>query len=554
MEPQIAEFVAYACFIAQRKYSQPIPQGVLEKMVDLTVNIFSVPIEFVSIRSDIFGHVTSLELGTADSAAGFPFVYRPPSGTLYTLTSKYLSIKNVGGERLFSATEAFEKELPLIIQKPHIPVFESVIEEALALWQADAGGLSNLVFCTLACYADGGVSQVIADAEIILAELRVYVRDKFYLKKEPSSAVKKQRLDRIRAAAAAARKKVYMLSVPAPYLGRLGTRFTALGMRLQTKVKQFPAECHLWKMWRWLIAELERIAVEFVNVSTDEEPASRQLDLLDQENKPKTDVSLISLVRDVEAFNARTYRKLTLSGQFDVAASIVELFMLFQANLELWIRALGVISDEEFFRMHSADDDPMIGGKRHAVAFDLEDSFRMIAEAIKTARTTELNGLKQCRADLGAIPRNWAILFGGKLGPRQGDKDIAFFERPGQALDALAFSLAHVDALRNSGRWAFSPYIRSGIGTGEVIVLDGQAQTLELSAAFKAISSCADVDRDRGIALCSAVALEDFLIDNPTVEQFRGEESFRIGDFNALRLKWDAYMNKVIARFDKGLE
>jgi hypothetical protein len=64
----------------------------------------------------------------------------------------------MGGDRYFFATTAFAKDFPIIAQKSATPTYQAIIEELLAIWKTDAGALNNLVYCTLACAPDGGIS------------------------------------------------------------------------------------------------------------------------------------------------------------------------------------------------------------------------------------------------------------------------------------------------------------------------------------------------------------------------------------------------------------
>jgi hypothetical protein len=229
-------------------------------------------------------------------------------------------------------------------------------------------------------------------------------------------------------------------------------------------------------------------------------------------------------------------------GKHPVLAS----FDALEQKAEQWVRALGVVNDEAYDNCHNWRTDPQITGKSHAVAYDLEGSLRMITDAMETATSTEMEELKQCRADLGAIVRNWAILFGGKLGHRQGDKDIAFFARPPQALNAMTHALAHIDALRESGKWGCAAYLRAGLGSGTVIVLDDRPQTLELNAAFKAIAACADIDRPETSTGCTAVVLDDFIIDNPHLEPYRMDGTIMVHEIVAVRMNWQPYFGTII--------
>jgi hypothetical protein len=110
----------------------------------------------------------------------------------------------------------------------------------------------------------------------------------------------------------------------------------------------------------------------------------------------------------------------------------------------------------------------------------------------------------------------------------------------------VTHALAHIDALRESGQWGFPAYLRAGLGSGTVIVLDDRPQTLELNAAFKAIAACADVDRPATSTGCTAVVLDDFIIDNPHLEPYRTDGTVMIHNIKAVRMNWQPYFATVM--------
>jgi hypothetical protein len=542
MEPQIAEFIGHACYVAQHQYKEPIPQGVIEKVIDLTINIFDTDIEFARTVSKQFGHMISLEVPEEGARTRYPFFYEPPPKTLYQLKSKYLDTKTVSGDRQFFATPTFAKDFPFIAQKSATPTYQAIIDELLAIWKTDTGGLNNLVYCTLACAPDGGITQILADAELMLVSLREYVREEFYFEHHHTPITRLNILQRIRAAAAGAKAKIQLLKEGATYQERLAQRRSTYGTRLHLKAKRFAPTSHVWELILWLIARIERFAIATIAIR-DEQQEELQMTLMPDQQAPSAEPHA-ALQLELKRLYTFTHNKIP-PGPKDTH-SVVSAFEALEQKAEQWIRALGVVNDEAYENFHNWRNDPQITGKPHAVAYDLEGSLQMITAAMATATSTEMEELKQCRADLGAIVRNWAVLFGGKLGHRQGDKDIAFFARPQQALHAMTHALAHIDALRESGKWGYPAYLRAGLGSGNVIVLDDRPQTLELNATFKAIAACADIDRPEASNGCTAVILDDFLTDNAHLEPYRVEGNLKIHDMVAVRMNWQPYFGTVI--------
>ncbi len=547
MEPQIAEFIAYASSIAQRRYKQPLPQGVLEKIIDLTINVFDTPIEFTTTHAAAFGRVSTFDEAVPGVRKRYPFFYDTPPKSLYTLTSKYFAVKSVEGDRVFAPTKAFQDDFRYFAQKPTTPTYEAILEELLGLYQSDTGGLKNLVFCTLACAPDGGMSQILADIEIMLTNLQEHIRTEFHLLQPSTPGGRAQTLQRIRSAASGARTKITMLRGASEYHERLSRRTSAYGTRLQLKIKHFPQDTPLWQMARWLVARIERCAIFALQVSAADTPQPAQLELVPTNQQRQHPID--ALWDELHAIGKITITLPQRPATSNIATSMLAAFQSLALMADRWIRALAPISDEGHYAQHRAESDQNIKGKPHAVAYDLERGVQMITEALTNATGARIEALRRCRADIGAIPRNWSILFDGKLGPRQGDKDITFFRRPGQALRSMALALSHIDTLRTSGTWEFQPYLRAGIGSGEIIILDAQPQTIELNVAFKAIAASADVDRTPGMTTCSAVMLDDFFVDDSSLAKYRLPDEYHINGHKVSRFNWEAYMIDLLQDF-----
>src|SRR5207244_1881933 len=114
------------------------------------------------------------------------------------------------------------------------------------------------------------------------------------------------------------------------------------------------------------------------------------------------------------ALCAVTFMHVQRPATSNINDSVLAAFEALDQIADHWIRALAPISDEAHYARHHAESDTTIHGKPHAVAYDLERSVQMITSALEEATSTRAEALKACRADIGAIPRNWSILFGGK--------------------------------------------------------------------------------------------------------------------------------------------
>jgi hypothetical protein len=531
MEPQVNEFIGLACYLSDRLYREPVPIGVIEKTINIVTDILGQQIEGIGSRFGPHGVVSTIAIKRPQI-----FFYGNDPVGLHELTSNYFRAQEIGGKREFCTTDEFQQIYPTLCQQAIFPIFDAAVRELLLLWRSE-GGLQNLVFCTLSCAQDGGIGQLLADVEIMRLELYDYVRQHHHLRHNRRRVQQHVTLGNIKRAHGALRDKIHALRDASVYSNRLrSVSFGAFGNRLQQRLKAFRPNSFLLKTIEWLADRIARFS-ELI-LAGDQE--SGQLSLTDiQRDIWKELIEELEKIANASASDCR------LRGTQATGDQVLALHAYFDRRVERWIRALGNIYDEAYFSRHLMREYPLAGGRNHSVVVDIEDSVQMIRVAIAEATTEEMKILASCRDDIGAIMRNWPIVFDGLLSYTEGDKYFAFFEHPRQAIRALAFCTGHAEELSTSGQWPKRVIVRGAVGSGLIMRLDSHEQTLQVNEKFKLLAQAADLQRPRDQTGSVAFALTRFVDEHGQLEKFCGP-AFTYSDISARLLDWPSLIDGLV--------
>lgn len=425
------------------------------------------------------------------------------SSRLVTMTNKELCL-----------TDHFPHAWPAFSQRTDIQAIDAVVRALLPLRHHN--GL--LSFLAHAVTPDGGIQRATAHLHRLLNLLHVHVRDTHYLGRTTSP---ERFLRRAHNIARQQRLTVELLRASDRHRHTLDALTgSAVIEQLRTNICVLPSDATTWTLLDWLTERIEAFCDAIGLAGTPRTPCI--------DNTPVTIAlnNLLSVTGTEPPHNP----------------SILEAHDSFASTARAWLRALTPTPDHDYYAAHRAHTDPRLAGKVHCACYDLEDS----VNHLKTATHNENDAaLDECRTILGAIPRNYAILFGGSLGHAQGDKDFAFHQHASQALHSTALALAAIDDIRKSKRFAFPVYARAAIGTGKLTVLDGQPQSLSVNQAFHAINQAADQQRDKTNDESQLLLIEPFLREHPHLKTY-ALERIDLDATRAWRLDWRRVLSVVV--------
>jgi hypothetical protein len=501
VEDKLTEFIGFACYLAE-KIAGPntaVPDGVIQKALTICTKNLGVPIDGLEIALRPRG---STVLRRNPTIAAFS---RPQE--LPNISSKYYSHDGMG----YRATDYFRERLSTLARKTHFPEFEQVLRELLEIW-VKQGGLTALVFVSLAASQDGGVSPLVADVEDMLQALREYVHHTYYLGRPTPASRRSGVAARIGYSQAALTDKLDSLRKGSVFRENLGKPFSeTIGRRLEQSVVLFPEDCVLWEMVEFLAAAVRRFS-DIVFAPADElplfaSPVEGQRDYLNDLAMVVT--RLLSVTRSV-------IPDMSASTDAGRANRIAEVFF---ERVEQWLRAIVSKHDPVYFNSFERDDTVPPEYKTNVVFFDARD-YTAIQHAVhKQQSSVAEEHFRNWLQLLKSVVTNWSIVFDGLASHNKGDSHIGYFDTCGPALDALAISLRHIEYLDDLQRGSATSGMRmkGGVGSSPAYHAAGQPHATAISDVSHAVEELANLSLPLKDGESVAFALSSFVEEHRQV-------------------------------------
>lgn len=549
LETQLTEFIALTCYSAERlKGIHKVPLGVLEKIISIVRNTLNIPIEFTETYVYRRGSQNVQQLDM--------MVARTIPISLEALDSKLFDRERIHDKTIFNYSQNFICNFEKISKRPYVTEYETSICELIDVWQAP-GGLDNLIFIDLLSDQDAGMSQLIGGLEIISNDIYNYSRSVFYIgesRNAESHDVLNKKLKattkKIEITLAGVREKINILRHSDEIRAKLlGEKPSLLRKKLLTGKIAYTADSTFYEIVEVLTQILENTWELIYSLSAKKEKQMElfgegQIELLDSDNKIQVLNKLLS------SFFAATGRsiKQDYAQEEELFGTIVEI--LIETNR--WCRALLGYYDHKYFNENAHDEHHK---PREIVTFyDIKKSTKILEEADRNDSTFILKEFRSWFEKITSIPKNWSILFGGKISSKKenaGDKLSAYFQSSSAAIESASLALFH---LRIKDKLSSDPFRfkqRVGVGKGNVYDSGDQEHCLAINYIAHATEKLCDLDLEKEPGEICLLVLQSFLEEYPQWKCFQDEKPVTFEDGIALVLKIDTVPRSILEKLKK---
>ncbi len=522
MENQLTEFIALTSFSSERlKGQREVPLGVIEKILSISHNMLNIPIEGMETKIYRRGSVNFM---LHDSLV----VEKQPI-SLESLDSKYFDKEKKPKGTTFSYTETFRKKIDIIVQKSYMLNYENAITELIEIWKNE-GGLLNLTFFDLFRIGYGGISFVIGGLEIILDDIYWYARKTLYLddlSKPDDFRVRQNRLKstdkKIRNTLVSVFEKIDILKNADKFRLRLGDGIQSLlRKRLLVKTKSFPSNSVFFDIVEALASCLLRVweIIRYIPIEY-----SKQMQLFSKTNS-SNNTKMNNIIRQLEYIleSLWKFKGWSKKQKPDTENLLIEIIEMILTEIKLWNRALLGQYDFNFFSINQRST-TIYDKPRNSIAFyDIKKSSYILNIVKNKSSYPILRQYSQWFKRITAVPKNWAILFGGEISPKEenaGDKLSAYFDSSLSCVRSVAMSMYHLDMLDKISEHPFQFQARAGLGEADVFVAGEQEHSLLINYIAHAIEKLADLDLEKSIPEPYFLVLGDFLREHPQWNSYR---------------------------------
>jgi hypothetical protein len=447
-----------------------------------------------------------------------------PVVNLEKVVSGYFSIQELDGTKYALATEAFERERPILDAQPQFQEFGSFIEALLPLFRDYRDCLSALYLLAM---GDGGVTFACEPlVEVVRALTNRYANPVFVHSQMVSSEDRQAICDLLRQCITTAIRRLTILRESVKHLDTIGDVGAARARGLAKYAYPLPTDSFLWDVLERLARMLGEIGDALLGDSG--EGASTRL--------------------------AEAHRRLAgaAPGHPGQRLEVGHVYWLLVVAVCRWLRAINNEYDYPCFRRHTCDPQQPGTLSPYVLCFDIREFTRNLDEAARKYGAFSVVEFGRWRNAMGAIPKNWAIVFGGLVSKPEGDQEIAYFPAMWPAATAAALALEHVGLLDGLSRkrdrlpmgWA------AAIGSGSMFVWEENDTGQPINYAFHKIKE-ADA-KPPASEYSFLVADARFLQQEPELADYRQGEEFAYRDGMACSLDYHGIARRFREQFDSG--
>ncbi len=544
MENQITEFIALTSYTSERlKGEKKVPLGAVEKMLSISRNILNVSIEYMDTKIFRRGSVNLWQ-------PNFLVVERPPL-VLESLESRYYDKETTGDGTAFTYTDRFMNKIDILRTKAYLFQYESTIAELIDIWKTE-GGLSNLTFIDMFRNDDGGMSFLIGDLEIIASDIYDYVRKTFYLERPQKPETierRKQETDKkITDTVGSLKEKIALLKSSGLIKERLGSGIKSiLRKNLLARVRTFPPDSILYDLVEGVSSYLLK-TWEVIRLLTME--FSRQMKLF-----PEPGISKSAMLKELESLLISMHELKSCALREKVPADDVLIGTLQKIldEVGLWNRALLGKFDFTYFLAHQRNVMGYESPRSHISFYDIKKSSYILDFLTRNISSPVLRKYHEWFKRITAVPKNWSILFGGKISPKEenaGDKLSAYFDNFSGCMFSTALSMYHLLMLDSISEDPFRFQARAGVGEGDVYFVGDQEHCLLINYLAHAIEKLADLDVDNRQAAPYCLVLESYIKDHSQLNEYRDDRDalVKFKEGKAIPIRLGRCVNEISAR------
>jgi len=262
---------------------------------------------------------------------------------------------------------------------------------------------------------------------------------------------------------------------------------------------------------------------------------------------PKTEVvkqleSLLSKLLEIKScsFPAENYDE----------DKLIDIVIKITNEIGLWNRALLGKYDLKFLRAHYLKGEESYKPHNHITFYDIKKSTYILNLLDKNISSPVFNDYQRWFKQITSTPKNWSILFGGKISPKEenaGDKLSAYFSSFWSCIYSVAFSMCHLSMLDTISNDPFRFRVRSGIGEGNVYFSAEQEHCLTINHLAHAIEKIADLDTKYEPNEPYCLAIENYLKDHQQLERFLNKKDLKVEFKEGVAVP--IRLNKLVEKF-----